>query len=63
MTARGPDGRFLSADCEKACQRECAYPGRFSECQMGTLDLIGSTPELGRVLIDWKTSRSDDATS
>jgi hypothetical protein len=29
--------RFLSPDCEKACQRACAYPGLFSECDIGTL--------------------------
>ncbi len=32
MSARGPDGRFLSGDCEKDCQHACAYPGQFSEC-------------------------------
>lgn len=29
LRERGPDGRFLSADCEKACQLRCAYPGQF----------------------------------
>lgn len=32
---RGPDGRFLSADCELACQHACAYPGMFNECSLG----------------------------
>lgn len=33
---RGPDGRFLSGDCEKDCQKRCAYPSQFSECEGDT---------------------------
>ena len=35
---RGPDGRWLSGDCEKDCQKRCAYPGQFSECDLGNVE-------------------------
>jgi hypothetical protein len=40
---RGPDGRFLSADCEKACQHRCAYR-QFSECEELSPDGSSETP-------------------
>lgn len=30
-------GRHLTGDCELDCQQACAYPGKFSECDQGSL--------------------------
>lgn len=48
---RGPDGRFISGDCERDCQHRCAQPGRFTECDLGyqlERDAAVSTNKPGR---------------